>query len=31
MIFDIQIVDKILAEKGREKKALIPILQAIQK
>ena len=25
------VVDRIIAEKGREKKALIPILQAIQK
>jgi len=31
MEFDIRIIERIIAEKGREKKALIPILQAIQK
>jgi NADH-quinone oxidoreductase subunit F len=30
MSFDLQIVDRIIAEKGHEKKAVIPILQAIQ-
>ena len=31
MSFDLQIVDRIIAEKGHEKKAVIPVLQAIQK
>jgi NADH-quinone oxidoreductase subunit F len=30
MSFDLQIVDRIIAEKGHEKKAVIPVLQAIQ-
>lgn len=31
MEFDIRIIDQIISEKGREKRSLIPILQAIQK
>lgn len=30
MSFDLQIVDRIIAEKGHQKKAVIPVLQAIQ-
>ncbi len=30
MSFDLQIVDRIISEAGREKKAVIPVLQAIQ-
>ncbi len=30
MSFDLQIVDRIISETGREKKAVIPVLQAIQ-
>ncbi len=31
MTFDLNIVDRIISENGREKKAVIPVLQAIQK
>ena len=31
MSFDLNIVDRIIKEKGKEKSALIPILQAVQK
>lgn len=31
MSYDLEIVDRIVADKGREKRAVIPILQAVQK